>query len=210
MLFRGRKKLRVEKGVLLYRKTAVAKQIVLPELYCPIVYTELHENLGHLGSEKVLELARKRFFWPYMKKDIEFYVKKQCRCIVSKKPTKIERAGLFPMYVTSPFDLVSIDFLKLDVCVDGYKYVLVVVDHFTRYIQLYPTKSNKGRTAVDQIYNKYVLQYGFPRRLHHDQGKEFENQLFTRFNKIGWRLHTTRCEMAYHSSSFAEFQKFRS
>ena len=183
LLFRQKKKLKLENGVL-YRKTAVAKQIVLPEVYRPLVYTELHEKLGHLGSEKVVELARKRFYWPYMKKDIEFFVKKKCQCIVSKKPNKPERAGLIPMYVTSPFDLVSIDFLKLDVCRGGYKYALIVVDRFTRYVQIFPMKTNKGRAAADQIYNKYVLQYGFPRRLHHDQGKEFENQLFTRLNEL--------------------------
>ena len=183
LLFRQRKKLKIENGIL-YRNTSFVKQIVLPEEYRPLVYRELHEKLGHLGCEKVTELARKRFYWPYMKKDIEFYIRKRCRCIISKKPSKPEKAKLIPLDVTSPFDLVSIDFLKLDVCRGGFKYVLVVVDHFTRYVQLFATKSKGGRAAADQIYNNYVLHYGFPRRLHHDQGREFDNDLFRRLNEL--------------------------
>ena len=80
LLGRQRNKLFVEKGVLL-RKTATSKQIVLPKIYHSIVFRELHSNLGHLGTEKVVELARKRFYWPYMQRDIEHYVRKQCCCI---------------------------------------------------------------------------------------------------------------------------------
>ena len=50
------------------------------------IFRELHENLGHIGSEKVMDLARRRFYWPNMQKDVEFYVRNKCRCIMSKRP----------------------------------------------------------------------------------------------------------------------------
>ena len=81
LLLRQNNKMVLEKGVLV-RKTVLASQIVLPKIYHNLVYEELHGKLGHLGSEKVVELARKRFYWPYMQKEIEFYIKKNCRCIV--------------------------------------------------------------------------------------------------------------------------------
>ena len=74
-------KLEIDHGVLM-RKTNHCKQIVLPKMFHPLVYTELHEKLAHLGSEKVLDLARKRFYWPRMQNHVEFYIKKQCRCLV--------------------------------------------------------------------------------------------------------------------------------
>ena len=64
-----------ENGILI-RKTKTLKQIVLPERFHPVVYSELNQKLAHLGSERVLELAKKRFYWPKMKKDIEFFIKK--------------------------------------------------------------------------------------------------------------------------------------
>ena len=46
----------------LVRKTAVSTQIVLPKLYHNLVFEELHNKMGHLGSKKIVELARKNDF----------------------------------------------------------------------------------------------------------------------------------------------------
>ena len=48
--------------------------MVLPKKYHKRVYEELHENMGHLGAERVTELARERFYWPFMRADITHYV----------------------------------------------------------------------------------------------------------------------------------------
>jgi hypothetical protein len=33
------------------------------------VYEELYEKIGHLGADRVLELARARFYWPHVQRD---------------------------------------------------------------------------------------------------------------------------------------------
>lgn len=50
-------------GVLM-RRTLQYQQIVLPKHYHQLVYVQLHEDMGHLGVEKVTELAQQRFYWP--------------------------------------------------------------------------------------------------------------------------------------------------
>ena len=101
LLLRQNKKLTLEKGVLI-RKTVSVSQIVLPKIYNNLVYEELPKKMGHLGSEKVVELVRKRFYWPYMKKEIEFYIRNKCRCIMSKKPNIPDKACLIPINATFP------------------------------------------------------------------------------------------------------------
>ena len=184
VLLRQKKNIVMENGVLV-RKTGGVTQIVLPKCYHNLVYQELHEKLGHLGAEKAVELARKRFFWPYMQKDIEFYIKKRCRCIVSKKPSAPEKASLISINANSPFEMVSIDFLHLDRCKGGYEYALIICDHFTRYVQIFPTKNKSARSAADQIFDKYILSYGFPLRIHHDQGGNLTTIFLIDF--ISWR-----------------------
>ena len=58
------------------RKTAKNKQTVLPENYHEIVFTEFPGNMDYLGSEKVSDLTKQRFYWPYTAKNINFYVAK--------------------------------------------------------------------------------------------------------------------------------------
>ena len=77
------KKLFFENNVL-FRRTKTVKQVVLPEMYHSLVYSELHEKLANLSSDRVMELARKRFYWPKMQRDIEFFIKKRCRYIILK------------------------------------------------------------------------------------------------------------------------------
>ena len=72
-----RKKLEINKGIVL-RKTGRRSQIVLPRKYRPVVYQELHQKLGHVAADRVTALARDRFFWPHMKRDIERFVQKPC------------------------------------------------------------------------------------------------------------------------------------
>lgn len=140
--------------------------------------------MGHQGADRTVPLVRDRFFWPNMQSDIELYVTKACTCLKQKKPSHETRAPLTNIVPTQPFELVCIDFLHLDRCKGGYEYILVIVDHFTRFVQAYATTSKSGKTAANLIFNDFALKFGFPSRIHHDQGGEFENQLFTQLKKL--------------------------
>ena len=93
--------------------------------------------------------------------DIELYITKQCQCIKRKKPNRVERAPLVPIESQYLFEIVSMDFLKLDKAQESYEYVLVVTDHFRRYVQAYATKNKSAKPAADKLYNNYILTYGF-------------------------------------------------
>ena len=54
----------------------------------------------------------------------------------------------------------------------------------TRFVQVYSTRNNKGRTAGEKIFNEFIMRFGFPKKLHHDQGKEFDNKMFTRLHEL--------------------------
>ena len=90
------------------------KQVILPEKFRRTVYRELHEEMGHLGLERVLALARERFCWPNMRKDIDHYILNICCCLKQKRPNLPSRAPLQPIVTTAPMQLLSIDFVHLE------------------------------------------------------------------------------------------------
>ena len=57
------------------------KQVILPSRLKPLVYKELHVNMGHSGYERTLELIRERFYWPQMNDEVKHFVGKICKCV---------------------------------------------------------------------------------------------------------------------------------
>eukprot|EP00494_Astrolonche_serrata_P002821 UN02827 len=126
--------------------------------------------MGHLGADRVYDLARKRVFWPKMYSDIAEYTQFRCRCNIQQRPHVKPVAPLQGIYSYAPMELVTIDFLKLEKSSGGHEYILLIVDHFTRYAQAYPTKTKSSRAAAKHLYNNFILRFGIPGWILHDQG----------------------------------------
>ena len=183
ILMKSFRKLFFQDGVLM-RRTEKFVQIVLPNDFHKLVYVELHEKMGHVGVEKVCDLARQRFYWPKMLSDIKHYIKNKCRCMVNKAPNSQEKAALVPIKAQYPFQMVSVDYTQMDKCKGGYEYALVVTDHFTRFMQVYATKSKSSKAAAEKIFKEFILQFRFPEPIHHDQGPEFNSKLFKELHRM--------------------------
>ena len=148
LLLHERDNLSLDKDGVLRRHKGTRTQIIVPKQLRPLVLEELHENMGHLGVDCTLDLARERFYWPHMQRDIKHHIGHACQCVQQKTSTLKTRAPLKPITATSPFEFIAIDFLHLEKSSGGYEYILVVMDHFTRYAQAYATRNKSAKRVA--------------------------------------------------------------
>ncbi len=173
------KRLELRNG-LLYRtrrsEDDTTYQFVAPELLRSSILTCLHDDMGHMGLERTLDLVRSRFYWPKMATDVEKKIKSCGRCVRRKTPPE-KAAPLVNIQTTRPMELVCMDFLSLEPDSRNTKNILVITDHFTKYAVAIPTKDQKATTVAKCLWEQYLVHYGFPERLLSDQGRDFESQL---------------------------------
>ncbi len=170
------------------RKTPDGKtllQLILPQQFQALAMTSLHNDLGHLGFERTIDMIRSRFFWPKMAEEVKKWCEQCKRCCLRKtRPSKMTRVPLVSINTTEPLELICIDFLKLEKSKGGFENILVITDHFTKYAQAHPTRDQKALTVAKILWKDFIQHYGFPVRIHADQGRNFESNLIKELCKV--------------------------
>lgn len=135
----------------------------------------LHDDMGHLGVERTLDLVRDRFYWPRMSSTVEEKIRTCERCVRRKTPA--ERAAPMVNIKTSrPLELVCMDFLSVEPDRSNTKDILVITDHFTKYALAIPTPNQKANTVTKCLWDHFIVHYGFPEKLHSNHGPDFESR----------------------------------
>ena len=79
---------------------------------------------------------------------------------------------------TESFDHVHIDLVGPLPYSDGFKYLLICVDQFTRWPEATPIKDIRAETVADAFFGGWVARFGTPAMITMDRGAQFESRLW--------------------------------
>lgn len=156
-------------------------RIVPPRHQMKSILREAHDipSSGHQGQDSTFRKTSEIYFWPKMKADIVDYVK-SCQ-ICQKRDRKKGETALNPIKkFPKPFYQVGMDVMgPLPMTLSGKRYIVIAVDHFTKWVEIRALESNDAQSIASFFYEDVICRHGVPEILTTDQGTEFINELLT-------------------------------
>ena len=162
-------------------------QLVVPRDRIKGILQETHDSPsdGHFGINKTLEKIRKRFFWANCKQDVEKWCRTCKICVLKKGPIRKRKSPMQIYNAEAPLDRVQMDILgPFPLTKSGNKYLLVIVDCFTKWVEAFPVKNITAKTVAKVFVNQFISRHGVPQEVHTDQGKNFESKLFSKLMQL--------------------------
>ena len=157
-------------------------QVVIPPALVPELLQHLHGGpaAAHFSAERVWEKARRSYYWPFMLRDIRQWCEQCVPCQTRRCPVPKQRAPMGGSQASRPMQRIAADILELPLTSRGNRYVLVVADYFTKYVEIYALPDQTARTVARCLFDDFVLRHGVPEVLHTDQGRQFEAEVIQR------------------------------
>jgi len=185
-LWSQRPLVQLQQGMLVRVKDSIT-QLVVPTNIRKRLFDHAHGGplSAHLGAERTLSQLQQAYYWPGMRKDIALWYKQCPDCAQSKGPPTRPHGKLTKVVTGAPLDIIAIDILSgLPQTADGTKYLLVLTDYFTKWIEAFPLPDAEASTCMRAMYDGFFSSFGLPRQIHSDQGKNFDSRLFHELCKI--------------------------
>ena len=141
------------------------------------------EGAFHCSTDQTLQNLRARgLSWPGIRSMVKEYVKLCEKC--QKKDRR--PAPRTPLQLINrpnePFQLVGADLKVLHQADrNQFRYILVVVDYFSRFVILEPLRSKDADSVLRAFERRVVWEFGVPRLLISDGGGEFANDILKDF-----------------------------
>ena len=96
---------------------------------------------------------------------------------------------------------VAIDVLgPLPISARGNKYILILGDYFTKWIEANRLENQKAETVAEVIVTQFISRFGVPLQIHSDQGRNFEAAVFQEICRL-LGIEKTRTTALYPQSN---------
>lgn len=171
------------------------ERLIIPKSLRKLVLEKIH--YAHLGIEKCKIRARESVYWPQMNKQIEDVVS---NCVACNKFRKIKNKE--PMILRDvpegPWQTLGLDLFMFK----GSEYLLVI-DYFSKYVEVAKLTSTDSRTIV-AILKSLFARFGIPNIIFSDNGPQLDCEEMKKFAKEWNFKHQTSSPYYPQSNGMAE------
>ena len=157
-------------------------QLYVPRALRPYLVNEVHSE-AHMAVDKIVARLRLQFWWPGMFGDAQREIDNCSICQADMKMRKPYKAKLrSPSTPDGPAKVWCMDHLgPLNSEKGGKgnkpKYVLVVVDCFSMYVELIITNSTSAKSTARALLDRVITTHSFPDAIRHDSGSGFTSKI---------------------------------
>ncbi len=161
-----RGQLAVQRGLLMK-----GSRIVIPSAMRRDMLDKIHQ--GHQGVSKCRERAKQSIWWPGLSTQLQELVS---RCTICAKTRTNRAEPMMPSKLPErPWQKLGMDLFELK----GKPYLLVV-DYFSRYVEIVKLTSTTSSAIIDHLKSLFA-RHGIPETVRADNGPQFKAASFARF-----------------------------
>jgi len=135
---------------LLFTKTPQGRQLLMiPQVMSRAIIHETHERYGHLGPSKTYQMLHQQYQQFSMYRTVKRIIKTCDLCQKAKCSNQRARGPMQSILPTKPLKIVSFNLMgPLPRGQGGSRYILTILDIFSKYIQLYPLEKATTETIL--------------------------------------------------------------
>jgi hypothetical protein len=198
-----------KKQISKYPQMASQLQLVTPQAIQLHLFALVHQHKtgGHLGNYKTISRLKRYFWWPGYTKDIKLWCKECLICQQVKTGLGRKHAILKQLPVGFTLERVAADIIgPLPETKKGNKYILVIMDYFTKWAEAIALSDQTAVTVADAFVTEFICRLGCPQQFHSDQGPCFRAQVLQQVCEL-LEIYKTQTT-PYHPQSDGLVEKF--
>ena len=182
--------------------------LAIPDSCSHYIINHYHDSLvsSHQGIIKCFYKIKQKYFIPKLFDKLTQYIQSCAICQARKVPTKSQETFEWLPRISQGykvFDELHVDTKHMYESVEGFKYMLVLIDAASRFTLAFPMKRVTAASVAEIILQKICLFFGPFKTLYSDLGKEFNNKIMLYLTRaLGIELKF--CAEQFHQSNLSE------
>ena len=150
------------------------KLLIVPQQHKHLIMADAHDMNAHPAKERMQNKILMHFWWSGMSGDIKKYTS-ACKICAARQGQGLKRKPQMTAHeiVPKPFYKIAADILKIAPSRTGSKYVLVVIDTYTKYPEVYVIQNQTAHT-IERCFADFFARWWKPYILVTDNGPQFK------------------------------------